>query len=220
MIKFYSVPGTSATVVNCALEELGTDYQIIQVERRNRDNPPEFKQVNPLGKVGAIDDDGVKVYETGAILLYLGDKYADKGLAPEVNSPPRADYYRWILYLANTFHAGYMPFYMASRFTEDVGAQGDIGNYASGKLIEIFDYIESELAGKQYLIGDKFSLADLYLHMLISPNWTLNLAEEVNKRPNLVAFYERINNRPVVQKVLEAHKQDKQAEQSGDLKIG
>ncbi len=219
MIKLYSVPGTSATVISCALEELGADYSVVQVERRNRDNPSEFKKVNPLGRVGAIDDDGVKVYETGAILLYLGDKFSDKKLAPELNTPARAEYYRWIVYLSNTFHPAYFPFYMPGHYTKDSDAQEEVREVATKKLIDIFDFIESELSGKEYLCG-QFTLADLYLHMLISPNWTVNLGEEIDKRPNMKALWERVENRPVVQKALKIHADDKAKEQAGELKIG
>lgn len=220
MIKFYSVPGTSATTVHFALEELGADYKLVQVERRNRDNPAEFKQVNPLGRVGAIDDDGVKVYETGAILLYLGDKFEDKKLAPKINTSERADYYRWIVYLSNTIHAGYMPYYLAGRLTSDELAQKEISDASAKSLVESFRYIDSQLEGKDYLLGDEFSLADLYLYMLACPNWTITMAEEVDKMPNLKAHWERINNRENVKNVLKIHAEDKSKEQAGLLSIG
>ena len=87
-------------------------------------------------------------------------------------------------------------------------------------MIEVFDYIESQLDGHDYLVGNKFSLADLYLYMLISPNWTINLSAEVDARPNLKAFWQRIDSRPAVQKTLAMHAEDKAKEQKGELKIG
>ncbi len=219
-LKLYSIPGTSATVITCALEECGAEYEVVQVERKNRDNPPAFKVANPLGRVPALEHGEVKIYETGAILLYLADLFADKKLAPEVGSGERADFYRWVVYLSNTFHMAYTGFYVPQYLTTSDEGHENIREAATNKLVSIFDFVESQLEGREYLAGNSFSLADLYLHMLISPNWTINLKEEVDKRPNLAAFHTRIDARPAVKKALQDHMSDKAAEQAGTLRIG
>lgn len=220
MLKLYSVPGTSATVITCALEECGAEYQVVQVERRNRDNPAEFKRVNPLGRVPALEHDGVELYETGAILLYLADLFHDKKVAPEVGAADRAQFYKWIVYLANTLHAGYGLYYVPGHFTKDDTGKEEIAAAARDRLLGIFEFIDQQLAGKQYLVGNAFSLADLYLHMLASPNWTIDMTEQVALLPNLQAFLDRIGEREAVQKALEAHRLDKELEQKHELKIG
>jgi len=220
MIKLYSVPGTSASVITCALEECGAEYQTIQVERRNRDNPPAFKLVNPLGRVPALENDGVALYETGAILLYLADIFSDKNLAPAAGSSDRAEFYKWIVYLANTLHASYGLYYVPGHFTkEDVG-KDKIAEAARERLLGIFTFINQQLAGKQYLVGNTFSLADLYLHMLASPNWTVDMTEEVKSLSNLQSFLDRISEREAVKKALAIHAEDKIKEQAGELIYG
>ena len=77
----YSVPRTAATVACAALEETGAPYETVQVERHDRDTPPQFKQVNPHGRVPALCDGDVRLYETAAIILHLGDRCADSPLA-------------------------------------------------------------------------------------------------------------------------------------------
>ena len=88
----YSVPGTAATVACAALEETGAPYETVQVERHDRDTPPQFKQVNPHGRVPALRDGDVRLYETAAIILHLGDRCADSPLAPAMGTSERSDY--------------------------------------------------------------------------------------------------------------------------------
>ena len=220
MLKLYSIPGTSATVVTCALEECGAEYQVVQVERKNRDNPAEFKKVNPLGRVPALEHEGVQLYETGAILLYLADLFGDKKLAPEPGTAERTEFYKWIVYLANTLHAAYGPYYVPGHYTKDEVGKEQISQAARDRLLGIFEFINQQLEGNDYLVGNTFSLADLYLHMLASPNWTMDMAENIKTLTNLQNFLDRIDQREAVVRALQSHAKDKELEKDGLLQIG
>lgn len=220
MIQIYSVPGTSATAVSCALEESGLPYTTVQVERRNRDNPSAFKTVNPLGRVPALDNEGEHVFETGAELLYLVDLAADNTIGPKAGQADRGQLLSWLFYLSNTLHPTYYGFYGPQWVTTSGDGHEGIKEYAVKKLCEHYDFVNTQLEGKTFLLGDQFSVADLYLHMLVSLSWTMELDAEVQKRPNLAKHWATVNARPAVTKALAVHASDKQQEQAGTLKIG
>jgi glutathione S-transferase len=204
----YSVPGTTATVACAALEETGAPYDTVQVERHDRDAPPEFKQVNPHGLVPALRDGEVRLYETAAIVLHLGDRFPDSPLAPPIGTSARSDYYRWVVYLTNTLHTAYTrwyaPWYMPdtpelAQSIRDAGAR-DIG--------DCLDFIDGHLNDRPYLVGERFCGADLLLHMLASPNWSLDLEPAVFTQANLAAHHARVDQRPAVQRMKAIHRLD------------
>ena len=113
--------------------------------------------------------------------------------------------YRWLVYLTNTLHTAYTrwyaPWYMPDtpelgQSIRDAGAR-DIG--------DCLDFIDGHLNDRPYLIGERFSGADLLLHMLESPNWSLDLAPAVFTRPNLGAHHARVDERPAVQRMKAIH---------------
>jgi len=201
----YSVPGTTATLVCAALEETGAPYDTVQVERRDRDTPPEFKQGNPHDRVPALHDGEVRLYEAAAIILHLGDRFPDSPLAPPMRTPERSDYYRWLVYLTNTlqtaYHRWYAPWYLPD--TPELGQSiRDAGRRDIGGCL---DFIDGHLNDRPYLIGERFSGADLLLHMLESANWSLDLEPAVFTRANLAAHHARVDGRPAVQRMKAIH---------------
>ena len=207
-MKFFSVPGTAATVAHAALLEAGADFELVQVGRRDRDEPREFKQVNPHGKVPALLDGDLHMYETSAILLHLGDRFPESGLAPAIGTQARAEYYQHIAFLTTSLHPSftrwYTPYYM-----EDKALANALAAAAEKTILESFDVMERALAGREYLCG-QFSGADLLLHMLSSKSWTIELPV-YNTRPNLAAHHARVEARPAVSEMLAIHRRDKEA---------
>jgi glutathione S-transferase len=100
MIEFFQITGSASFAVRMALEEAGAEYEEVNIHPRRRDEPASFAEVNPLRRVPALRDGDVTVYETGAVLLVLADRFPVLG--PPVGTPERADLYRWILWLAAT----------------------------------------------------------------------------------------------------------------------
>lgn len=203
-LVLYSVPGTAATVACAALEETGAPYETVEVERYNRDNPPRFKTVNPHGKVPALEDGDVKLYETAALILHLGDRFPRSPLSPSPGTPERSDYYRWISYLTNTVHPAYDRWY-APWYLDDKSLAAALAIAAAADINRCFDHIDGHLQDRDYLVGERFTGADLLLHMLASPNWTLDLAPPPFSRANLAAHHARIDARPAVARMKAIH---------------
>ena len=204
-MRLYSVPGTAATVACAALEETGAPYELVQVERHDRDTPPDFKTVNPHGKVPALLDGDIRMYETAAIILHLGDRFPDSPLLPLPGTRERSLTYRWLAFLTTTLHPAYgrwyAPWYMADAPT----LAESLRTAAARDLGVCFDLLDAHLAGRDYLVDQTFTGADLLLHMLASPNWTLDLDPPAFARPNIAAHHARVDARPAVARMKELH---------------
>jgi glutathione S-transferase len=162
-IEFFQITGSASFAARMALEEAGAEYEVIDIHPRRRDEPASFAQVNPLKRVPALREGDVSVYETGAVLLHLVDRFPERALGPAVGNPQRAALYRWILWLADTLHPAWWPLMNSS---DDPGAvaareRGRERMEAHGA------YLERELASGPWCLGETFSVADLYLYMLV-----------------------------------------------------
>jgi glutathione S-transferase len=164
MIELFQITGSASFATRAALEELGAEYTTIDVHPRRRDETPDFVAVNPLQRVPAIRDGETNVYETGAVLIYLGDRFPDARLAPPIGDRHRGRYLRWIAYLANTLHQIWFPYQYPGIFAEDPIAHPAVKAAARKRIEAAGAYLESELEGRDWCLGERFSLADIYLY--------------------------------------------------------
>ena len=199
------MPGTASTVACAALEETGARYETVQVARRDRDTPPEFKEVNPHGRVPALRDGDVRLYETAAIILHLGDRFPDAPLAPPFASLERSEYYRWLIWLTNTLHTAYTRWYAPWYLPDTPELAQSVRDAGARDLGQSLDFVDDHLADRTYLVGERFTGADLLLHMLASPNWSLDLEPGALTRANLAAHHARVDARPAVGRMKTIH---------------
>jgi glutathione S-transferase len=161
-LTFYYAPMSSATRIHWALEELGIPYEKVKVDLAAGDQrKPEYLALNPNGKVPLIVEDGVPIDESLAILIYLGEKYGvEKGLFP-APSLDRAVALKWMVWAGVTLTDAISRIirnsdrYPAEQRNEAAREQ------AKKDLVELWGIVDKELAGKEYLVGGKFSFADL-----------------------------------------------------------
>lgn len=200
MIEFFQITGSSSFAVRAALEEGGIPYSVHDVHPRRRGEDTAFTGVNPRMRVPAIRDGETNVYETGAILLHLVERFPDAGLGPGPGEPGRGDLLRWVTYLANTLHTIHYPVqYPGMLTTEDVGHEGitakGLATYAAEGA-----YLESQLTDRDWCLGDVFSVADIYLYML--KGW-----ESYGSPPlggaAVNAHFERVGARPAIARTRE-----------------
>jgi glutathione S-transferase len=151
--------------VRCALEEIGVGYEAIDIAPRDRSQPPAFAAVNPWRSVPALRDGEAEVYEIGACLLYLAERFPEAGLAPPVGDPARGSYLRWLVWLADTFRPLWerimAPFFFTTESEPGVRAKG------FDDLARVGDFLETELEGRAWCLGERYSVADIYLYMLV-----------------------------------------------------
>ena len=114
--------------MRCALEEIGVEYEAIDIAPYDRSQPPAFERVNPLRSVPALRDGEAEVYEIGACLLYLAERFGEAELAPPLGDPARGAYLRWLVWLADSFRPLWehimAPFFFTTESQAGVRAKG------------------------------------------------------------------------------------------------
>ena len=164
-MKLYFNKNTRATRPRWLIEEAGLDCEIVNVDLAAGEHKrPEFLAVHPLGKVPALTDGDLTIIESGAITLYLADR---TNLAPPPNSPARATYYQWAFYAVTQLEGP-----VGRYFHENRKAEGDrdpaVTAAAAAELIVMLAPLEGALAGKQWLVDDRFSAADVLVGSILA----------------------------------------------------
>jgi glutathione S-transferase len=167
MLELFQITGSASFAARAALEEAGADYLTVDVHPRRRDETPGFAAVNPLRRVPAVRDGDVTVYETAAVLAYVAERYPDAGLGPRSGDVRRAPYLRWLAWLGNTLHDAYQPVNVPHHLTDDPAGHDGIRRKGREQLDALGRYLDAELAGREWCLGDRFSVADIYLYMLV-----------------------------------------------------
>jgi len=196
-MRLHYLPGTAAMAPHAALAEIGVPYELVRVERDEDGQPSDaYLALNPFGKIPTLEDDDLVVTESAAICLHLADKYPEARLAPPVGSPDRPELYRWLMWLTNTVQAAQMRHFYPGRY----GTEG-VKEAADAELHEHYDRLDARLAGREWLVGEERSVADLFLFMLI--RWGRFLEPPAWERPNLRVHWLRTLELPGVRKTIE-----------------
>jgi glutathione S-transferase len=183
-LVFYYTPMSSATRIHWALEELGVPYEKIKLDLAAGDQKkPEYLALNPNGKIPLLVADGTPIFESLAILLYLGETYGvDKGLFP-APGPARAEAFKWMAW-ANVTMAeaiGRIIRNTTDRFPEE-HRNAKAGEAAKHELLELWKIVDRAMEGKSYLVGDHFTLVDLGVggFVMISSRFGVDLSSLKN----------------------------------------
>ena len=195
--------GSASLVAHLALEEAGAPYKLKLIDMdKGEHKTPEYLKLNPNGKVPALQlDNGGVMFETNAIAMYLGDRHPESGLAPAAADPARPLYNQWLFHLTNSIQPLYLLFYYPERHTTNPAHVEEIKAKAMEQIGEAWDRIERSLAAKgPYMLGDRFSAADLPVVML--SHWSQAQPDMLAKRPHLRRLVELVSQRPAVKRVL------------------
>jgi glutathione S-transferase len=167
------------------LEEVGAKYRTVILEYGTTMKSPEFLAINPMGKVPTIRHGDTVVTEAAAICAYLADAFPDAGLAP----PPQArgDYYRWLFFAAGPLEAAAVDRALGLRIPSD---KSQMVGY--GQFDHVMDTLEHVLSSREYVGGDQFTAADVYLGSHIS--WGLEF-KSIDRRPGFAEYAKRVTSR-------------------------
>ena len=190
-ITFYTHPMSRARTVRWMLEETGLPYDSVQLDYGTSMKAPEYRAINPMGKVPAIKHGDVVVTEVAAIVMYLADLVPEKHLAPPVGSPERGAYYRWIAFMAP------LEQLMMAKHT---GALGDPQSAGYGTEADVLATLEGALKDREHLAGNHFTAADLLVSSYIG--WYLQFGL-LPARPAFAQFAQRHRERPAAQRANE-----------------
>ena len=201
MIKLYHAPLSRSVRIFWLLEELGLPYELVSAELVPP-TPKPFSQPTPFGKVPAIEDDGVSMFESGAILEYLLERYGEGRLAPTLDSPLRSAFLQWVHFAEATAFTGLGNIAWHTRFRDDAEkipeAIDDYRTWATAAL----ETLDQALAGQDYLLGSDFSAADIMVGYSVLVARGLQILGD--DQPRLVAYLARLTARPAFRKVLQS----------------
>jgi glutathione S-transferase len=197
-MKLYYAPGACSLSPHIVTKELGLPVTLQKVSTKDKtmEGGGDFWQVNPKGYVPTLElDNGERLTEGPAIVQYLADQKPDAGLAPKNGTMERYRLQEWLNFLTSEVHKQFSPLFRPN--TPD-----DYKTIAKENLAKRFDWLDKQLAGKEYLMGSKFSVADAYAFTLLT--WTKPTQIGLDKWPNLKAYVERVRARPKVKEALKA----------------
>ncbi|MET0529971.1 MAG: glutathione binding-like protein [Microvirga sp.] len=198
MLALYYSPGNASLLPHMLLREIGADFELRFVDQANKaQKRPEYLKLNPNGRIPVLVDGDLVLFETAAIALHLVDKFPEAGLAPIVGTKERAEFYKWMMHLTNTPQVEYRAWFYPHEHVSDEVAAPSVKQAAGERLNRMFDVISEQLGDKPWLLGDRFSAADLFLFMLI--RWSRFMPRPARTIPNLNALAERVAARPAVQ---------------------
>jgi glutathione S-transferase len=202
MLELFQITGSASFAARAALEEAGAEYVTVDVHPRRRDETPGFAAVNPLRRVPALRDGAVTVYETAAVLLYVAERFPGAQLSPPPGDPLRGAYLRWLAWLGNTLHDAYQPVNVPQHLTDDPAGQDGIRRKGQERLDALGHYLDDELEERRWCLGERFSVADVYLYMLVG--WQSYVeGGYVLGSEAVQSHYARVGERPAIARARE-----------------
>lgn len=191
-MRLYHVPHTRSTRVLWMLEEIGKPYDITILTRADEKSPEHLAR-HPLGRVPVVEDDEGCVFESAAICLHLADLHPDAGLLPAPGSHDRALAYQWAFYAMTELETPIVEVY-AHKETDPARAAAGQERFEPAAAA-----VERELAGKEYLVGGRFSAADVVCGGVLGFAKFLGMTGGF---PTVEAYLARLDARPARQRAL------------------
>lgn len=192
-MKLYGFGPTRSLRALCALKELDADFEFVPVDLLAGENrTPEFLKLNPAGKVPVLVDGNFVLTESAAIVLYLAEKYPEKGLLP-ADLEERAQVYRWLMFAMTELE---QPLWRIARnsnlYPEDKRQPSDIA-IARDEFAAMASVLDRHMEGRQFIVGDRISAADCVTAYLM--DWA-NEQRLLAGRRQLQDYLERMYARP------------------------
>src|SRR5665213_1536630 len=197
-MKLYFSPGACSLSPHIVLREAGLNFDLEQVNNQEKKTKSgqDYWSINPKGYVPTLElDNGERITEGPVIVQYVADQKPGSGLVPANGTIERVRVQEWLNFITSELHKSFGPIFRPT--TPD--AFKDISRQNLGKRL---DWVEKQLAGKQYLTGDKFTVADAYLFVVL--RWSPRIEVDLSKWPNIKAYMDRVAARPKVQEALKA----------------
>lgn len=196
-MKLYYTPGACSQAPHIVLHELGLPSEAIKVDLVKHTLPDgsDYRAINPKGYVPLLElDDGTRISEASVIVQYLADQKPGE-LAPKFGTPERWRLMEWLAFISTEIHKGFGPLWNPSTPPE-------VRERTVQALGNRFGYVAKTLEKQPYLTGDRFTIADAYLFVVL--NWSGLHKVDLGPWPALQQFQQRVASRPAVQATLKA----------------
>lgn len=200
MLTLFYVPGSASDVARLALEEAGADYNALRVDfSKQEQRTPEYLAINPKGRVPALVTDEGVITENVAILAWVAQSYPEARLAP-TDPFGFAQAQAFNAYLATTVHVAHAHKMRGYRWADDPAAIAHLTAKVPETMAEVFQVIEDDLFIGPWVLGEDFSVCDLYLFAMA--DWLEGDGVDCRRFPKVYEHRERVRLRPAVRKVL------------------
>lgn len=195
-MKLYYSPGACSLSPQIVLQESGLAYEPVLASTKTHKllDGTDFYTINPLGYVPVLElDNGTRLFEGPAIVQYIADQVPDKRLAPANGSVERYQLQSWLNFIGTELHKNFSPLFRPT-------TPENYKPIALETLTKRMQWMDSQLAGKNYLMGEQFSVADAYLYAV--SRWAGFVGLDLSGMSHLLAFQQRMAQRPAVQAAL------------------
>jgi glutathione S-transferase len=197
-MKLYYSPGACSLSPHIVLRELDLPFEAVLASTKTHKlvDGTDYYTINPKGYVPLLElDDGQRLSEGPAIVQYLADKEPSKGLIAAAGTMPRYRQIEWLNFISTELHKSYSPLFNPAMPEEGKAVYRK-------RLRGRYEYLNQQLEGKSFLMGDAFSVPDAYLFTVT--NWAKGVGVDITDLPNVQAFQARMAARPAVQATMKA----------------
>ncbi|WP_349740751.1 glutathione S-transferase family protein [Roseateles cavernae] len=205
MIQLHYHPSNASFAPHIVLNELAVPFELKLVDRAaGAHKSADYLKLNPNGLIPVLVDGELVLYETAAILLHLADTHPEASLVPPLATAERAQFYKWLIWLTNTFQPLVLAYYYPERWVVEGNAEGvaQVKAQAEARIAPLLDQLEAQLASHDgpWLLGQRYSVADALAFMLC--RWTRGFARPARSLPLLGVYLQRMLERPAVQQAI------------------
>lgn len=195
-MKLYYSPGACSLSPHIVLREAGLAFEPVLAPTKTHQltDGTDYYSINPLGYVPLLElDDGTRLREGPAIVQYIADQVPNKNLAPANGTLPRYRLQEWLTFIGMEIHRNFSPLFNPAMPEE-------AKKLARDRIANRFAFVNGQLAGKDYVMGEHFTVADAYLYVVT--RWSKPMSIDLAPYPNLAAHHARVAARPAVQEAL------------------
>jgi glutathione S-transferase len=197
MITIYGSPKSSAGRCFWSLEEAGVPYTVKEIDMRNKEHKSaEFLKINPMGKVPALTDGDVTLFESMAINFYIADTYKKELLG--ATNGERGLVHQWSFWASSELQGPIIEIFIQKVFTPEDKRDNTIIENNLNKLPNLLNILNNSLDSKKYLVGNQFSLADLNVASVVTICPMIGIS--ISDYPNVNSWLGAISDRPAYQK--------------------
>ncbi|MES2752027.1 MAG: glutathione transferase GstA [Pseudomonadota bacterium] len=197
-MKLYYSPGACSLSPHIALKEAGVPFDLVKVDLKAKtlEDGSDYKKVNPKGQVPALGMDNGEILTEGPVIVQMiADKVPGKNLVPPNGTTERYREQEWLNFVSTELHKNFSPLF-------NPAIPDDVKMFFRDRIMGKFTYINDALAGKDYLMGKQFTVADGYLYAML--RWADGMKMDLSSLKNLIACKDRVAARPKVQEALAA----------------
>jgi glutathione S-transferase len=204
MYTLYWSPGSASMTPHGALEEAGAKFELKLVDTdQGAQRDPAYLKLNPNAKVPTLVVDGSFVmFESAAMTMFIADRHPEAKLAPGPDEMARGHFYQWITHLTNSVQPAMLRYYYPDRHTGDIGGNDAVAAKATEEIAVLWGRIDQHLAARgPYLLGNRFSAADIFAYMLST--WQQCCPNTYERFPHLKRLADLVAARPAMQRMIQ-----------------